>query len=195
MAIPLAYNLRNLVVRKTTTIMTALGIALTVAVLLAILALVNGLRIDAGVFRRSAAHAGGAQGLGFRTGQQFHPRPVSGLEIQAGIAAGADGQPLASLEVVTVSTWPASETRKAAISPCAACCRSGIEMRPDVHIVSGRWFDAGKPEVVVGKSDRRSDIPSARSARRCAFGRGDWDDRGRDGRRPAARRIARSGAT
>ena len=44
MAIPLAYNLRNLVVRKTTTLMTALGIALTVAVLLAILALVTGLR-------------------------------------------------------------------------------------------------------------------------------------------------------
>jgi putative ABC transport system permease protein len=44
MAIPLAYNLRNLVVRKTTTLMTALGIALTVAVLLSILALVDGLR-------------------------------------------------------------------------------------------------------------------------------------------------------
>src|SRR5260221_5463468 len=44
MAIPLAYNFRNLVVRKTTTLMAALGIALTVAVLLAILALVNGLR-------------------------------------------------------------------------------------------------------------------------------------------------------
>jgi hypothetical protein len=44
MAIPIAYNLRNLVVRKTTTIMTALGIALTVAVLLAVLALVDGLR-------------------------------------------------------------------------------------------------------------------------------------------------------
>ena len=41
MAVPIAYNLRNLVVRKTTTIMTALGIALTVAVLLSILALVN----------------------------------------------------------------------------------------------------------------------------------------------------------
>ena len=36
MAIPVAYNLRNLVVRYTTTIMTALGVALTVAVLLAI---------------------------------------------------------------------------------------------------------------------------------------------------------------
>ena len=44
MAIPVAYNLRNLIVRKTTTIMTALGVALTVAVLLAVLALVNGLR-------------------------------------------------------------------------------------------------------------------------------------------------------
>ena len=44
MAIPISYNIRNLTVRKTTTIMTALGIALTVAVLLAILALVDGLR-------------------------------------------------------------------------------------------------------------------------------------------------------
>jgi len=34
MAIPVSYNLRNLIVRKTTTIMTALGITLTVAVLL-----------------------------------------------------------------------------------------------------------------------------------------------------------------
>ena len=41
MAIPASYNLRNLVVRKTTTIMTALGIALTVAVLLSVLALVG----------------------------------------------------------------------------------------------------------------------------------------------------------
>ena len=44
MAIPISYNLRNLVVRKTTTIMTAAGIAMTVAVLLAVLGLVAGLR-------------------------------------------------------------------------------------------------------------------------------------------------------
>src|SRR5438552_1202387 len=44
MAIPIAYNFRNLVVRKTTTIMTALGIALTVAVVLAIMSMVQGLR-------------------------------------------------------------------------------------------------------------------------------------------------------
>ncbi len=44
MKIPFAYNLRNLVVRKTTTLMTVAGIALTVAVLVSSLALVEGLR-------------------------------------------------------------------------------------------------------------------------------------------------------
>ena len=44
MAIPITYNFRNLVVRKTTTLMSALGIALTVAVLLAMMALLTGLR-------------------------------------------------------------------------------------------------------------------------------------------------------
>ena len=44
MKIPISYNIRNLFARRTTTIMTALGIALTVAVLLSILALVEGLR-------------------------------------------------------------------------------------------------------------------------------------------------------
>jgi putative ABC transport system permease protein len=44
MALPFSYNLRNLRVRKTTTILTALGIALTVSVLLGILAMVAGLK-------------------------------------------------------------------------------------------------------------------------------------------------------
>ena len=44
MAIPISYNLRNLMVRKTTTVLTALGVGLTVAVLVAVLALVEGLR-------------------------------------------------------------------------------------------------------------------------------------------------------
>jgi putative ABC transport system permease protein len=44
MAIHIAYNLRNIFVLKTTTIMTALVIAMTVAVLLAVMALINGLQ-------------------------------------------------------------------------------------------------------------------------------------------------------
>lgn len=43
MAVPLSYNFRNLLVRKTTTWMTALGMALTVAVVLGILGMLAGL--------------------------------------------------------------------------------------------------------------------------------------------------------
>src|ERR1043166_8922474 len=43
MAIPLSYNLRNLAVRRTTTIMTAMGIALPVLILMAVFAMVDGL--------------------------------------------------------------------------------------------------------------------------------------------------------
>ena len=39
MKIPLSYNIRNLAVRRTTTLMTALGIGLTVAVLASAMAL------------------------------------------------------------------------------------------------------------------------------------------------------------
>src|ERR1700730_17077073 len=101
MAIPLTYNLRNLVVRKTTTIMTALGIALTVAVLLAILALVNGLR--------TALHSTGdprhvlvlRKGSDTELVSNFTREGYQAIKFKAGIARGKSGAPLASLEIVT----------------------------------------------------------------------------------------------
>src|SRR5712671_602283 len=102
MAVPITYNLRNLVVRKTTTLMTALGIALTVAVLLAVLALVNGLRT-------TLAASGDARHLMvMRKGStselvsNFVRGQFPDLKFKPGIALGRDGQPLASLEIVSV---------------------------------------------------------------------------------------------
>src|SRR5207302_9790846 len=105
MAIPLAYNLRNLVVRKTTTLMTALGIALTVAVLLSVLALVNGLQT---AFRssgnpqqilvmRKGANAELSSGV---TREVFQD-----LKSMDGIAR-LNNEPMASLEIVTVINLP-----------------------------------------------------------------------------------------
>src|SRR5256885_7635529 len=102
MAIPVAYNFRNLVVRKTTTLMTALGIALTVAVLLSILALVDGLRTTL------ASSGDPLQVLVLRKGSEselvslFTRAQFQDLKFKSGIAPGKDGQPLASLEVITV---------------------------------------------------------------------------------------------
>ena len=71
---------------------------------------------------------------------------------------------------------------------------AGIEMRRNVHLVSGRWFQPGQREVVVGKSVAER-YPEAQIGKKIHFGRGDWEIVGRDGRRTAARRTARSGAT
>src|SRR5271156_6671076 len=106
MAIPLAYNLRNLTVRKTTTLMTALGIALTVSVLVAVLALVSGLK--------SAFQASGNP-LNILVMRKGSTGEVSaGLTREAfedikafpGVARGADRLPQASLELVTVILLP-----------------------------------------------------------------------------------------
>ena len=41
-------------------------------------------------------------------------------------------------------------------------------------LAAGRWFDAGKREVVVGKSIAQR-FPAARMGQKLAFGRGDWE--------------------
>ena len=102
MAIPIAYNFRNLIVRKTTTIMTALGIALTVAVLLAILAMLHGLR-TALVSTGDPLHV-----LVLRKGanselvSNFTREAFQTLKQREGIAHDQSGNPMASLEMVTV---------------------------------------------------------------------------------------------
>src|SRR2546430_570622 len=98
MSIPLSYNLRNLVVRKTTTIMTALGIALTVAVLLAILSMAAGLRSTLSVSADPTHILIVRKGSDSELVSNFVRAQFQDLKFKPGIAAGADGQPLASLE-------------------------------------------------------------------------------------------------
>jgi len=173
MAIPLAYNLRNLVVRKTTTIMTALGIALTVAVLLAILALVNGLRTTLSVTGDPLHVLVLRKGSDSELVSLFTRTQFQDLKFKAGIATGRDGQPLASMEVVTVMILDRADNPDGTNLTVRGIPPAGIEMRRNVHISSGRWFQQGQREVVVGKAvaDR---FPEAHIGRNVHFGRGDW---------------------
>jgi putative ABC transport system permease protein len=174
MAIPVAYNLRNLVVRKTTTIMTALGIALTVAVLLAILALVNGLHTTL------ASTGDPLQVIVMRKGSEseivsnFTRTQFQDLKFKPGIAAGKDGQPLASLEVVSVINLSSSETGEGTNVTVRGLQPTGVEMRRGIVIASGRWYQQGHRELVVGKSVAER-YPEAQIGRKIKFGRGDWD--------------------
>ena len=173
MSIPLAYNLRNLVVRKTTTIMTALGIGLTVAVLLAILMMVNGLRstlassgdpLNVLVMR----HGSDSELVSNFTRTQFQD-----LKFKQGIAAGPDGQPLASLELVSILNLANVDNPQGNNLTVRGLLPVGQRLRPSVHLLRGRWFEPGKTEMVVGKSIAAR-YPDAQIGKKVAFGRSQW---------------------
>jgi putative ABC transport system permease protein len=172
MAIPISYNIRNLVVRKTTTIMTAVGIALTVAVLLAVLALVNGLR-DAFASTGDPLHVivmrkgGTAELTSLVTQQQFQV-----IKAFPGIAKAPDGQPLASLEVVSVTNLTSPESPLGMNVTLRGLPEIGIRLR-NVKLMQGRWFTAGRREVVVGKNVEKR-YPKAKLGQQLRFGKGDW---------------------
>src|SRR5229473_571845 len=174
MAIPLAYNFRNLIVRKTTTIMTALGIALTVAVLLAILALVNGLR--------TALSATGdpRHVLVLRKGSEaeltsnMERGAFQVIKFKPGIAQSKSGEPLASLEIVTVINLTSVDAPDGINVTLRGLTPEGVELREQLKLVAGRWFETGKREVVVGQSIVKR-FPGAQLGSKLRFGRGDWD--------------------
>jgi len=168
------YNLRNLVVRKTTTIMTALGIALTVAVLLAILALVNGLRSTLSVSGDPLHVLVLRKGSDSELVSVFLRSQFQDLKFKPGIATGRDGQPLASMEVVTIMILDNPDGSDGANLTVRGLAPAGIEMRRNIHLVRGRWFRQGQREVVVGKSVAEQ-YPAARIGRKVRFGRGDWE--------------------
>ncbi|HUA62025.1 MAG TPA: ABC transporter permease [Verrucomicrobiae bacterium] len=173
MAIPLAYNLRNLVVRKTTTLMTALGIALTVAVLLSILALVNGLKgaltASGDPLRIVVVRKGSTSELV----SNFVRAAFQDLKFKPGMATGSDGQPLASLEMITIVNLARENDSDVNVN-VRAMLPVGRELRPNVRIVQGRWFNPGQREMVVGRM-LAVQHDSAQVGKKIHFGRGDWD--------------------
>ena len=174
MAIPLAYNLRNLVVRKTTTIMTALGIALTVAVLLAIMGLVSGLRATLSASGDPLNVLALRKGSDSELVSNFTRAQFQDLKFKRGIATGRDGQPLASLEVVTVVNLANVDNPGGTNLSVRGLTQVGIEMRKGLHIESGRWFQQGRRELVVGKS-AAGRFPDAQIGKKIQLGRGDWE--------------------
>jgi ABC-type lipoprotein release transport system permease subunit len=173
-AIPLSYNLRNLVARRTTTIMTALGIGLTVAVLLSIFALVEGLRtalsttghpLNVMVLRKGST----AELNSTVTQETFRV-----LKVKPGIAKDAKGEPMASLEVVTVIVLESPEIPSGININLRGLTREGFALRgTEIRIAQGRMFEPGRREVVVGQGIANR-YPMARLGQTLHFGKGDW---------------------
>jgi putative ABC transport system permease protein len=152
MAIPISYNIRNLKLRKGLTIMTALGIALTVTTAVFLMALLAGLQkafVSSGdplnvlVMRKgsTAELSGGFDAALF---------PV--LKTLPGIATDSKGEPIASGEWVVVAVLPRKDRTGEVNVSVRGLMPAGLTLRPKAKLVEGRWFATGQREVVVGKS-------------------------------------------
>src|SRR5437588_12627150 len=153
MAVPISYNIRNLVLRKGATIMTALGIALTVATAIFILALLAGLRdafatsgnpLNVLVLRKGSNSELAAGGVDRDALQTIRDLP--------GIAKNNKGEPMVSGETILVVVLPRQDGTGSTNVTGRFLPTIGIEMRPEIKLAEGRWFTPGQREMVVSKS-------------------------------------------
>jgi putative ABC transport system permease protein len=173
MAIPISYNLRNLRLRKGLTIMTALGIALTVTTAIFLMALLSGLQ------RAFVSSGSPLNVLVLRKGSEaeltggFDRSLFPTLTTLPGIAKDSHGQPLASGELVVVIVLPRKDGTGEVNVTVRGMMPDGLEMRPSAKLVDGRWFQTGQREVVVSKSIRNR-FSHANIGDTMEFGKGSW---------------------
>ena len=149
MALPIKYNISNVLVRWRSTLATILGIALVVAVYVMVNALAVGLEKNSAntgdernlmIVRKGSTAESSSQ----VTLEQF--RTIQYLE---GVERDAAGKPLATADVLVLISLPRRELEGEANVLVRGVGAQGIALRPQVKLVSGRWFTPGKREVAV----------------------------------------------
>jgi putative ABC transport system permease protein len=173
MGVPITYNIRNLVERKATTLMTAVGIGLTVAVLVTALSLVAGLK---SVF---AGSGDARQVLVLRKGVDAELSSTVSTDAYQiirrlpGIATADNGEPMVSPEGLTVINLPSVDSPDGMNVTVRGLLPVGVAMR-SIEIQSGSMFKPGLRQVIVGDSIARR-YPGATIGKQIRFGKGLWD--------------------
>ena len=151
--IPLSYNVRSLLNRKTTTIATALGIGLVVFVLGAVLMLGNGLS--------KTLNATGREDNGFVLRKGSDGELSSTIDSQSvglilsapGVKKDDKGRPMGVGEVVVVILLERGDKPgQLANVTVRGTAEGSMVVRPEVKVVSGRAPQPGTDEVMVGSA-------------------------------------------
>src|SRR5262245_56461549 len=138
-AIPLKYNLRSVLRRRTGTLMAIVGVAATVAVFLSVMALWRGLEqvlVATGPPLNLVVIRAGSQ---VETNSSVERDKVQVLRYLPGIARDAGGQPMVSAEVQVLAFLPRRGGERAnvilrGVSP------AGLQLRSHVQLMEGRLF-------------------------------------------------------
>ena len=146
-----SYNLRSMIVRKGTAAMTAMGIAMVVAVFVMTMAIAQGFR---GALVASGSNENAIllrKGATSETVSAVLRPQLSLIEAQPQVARGADGHPLASPELVVIISLPRASDNKPANVPLRGVGPRAFEIRNTLKFVEGRRLAPGMREINVGK--------------------------------------------
>jgi len=146
-----SYNLRSMIVRKSTAAMTAGGIAMVVAVFVMTLAIAQG-------FRATLVASGSpANAIVLRKGATAEStsgvlRPdVPLVEALPQVARNAQVQPLSSPELVLAIAVPRQSDNQPANVPVRGVGPKAFEVRDSLRFTEGRRFAPGTRELNVGR--------------------------------------------
>src|SRR5438132_12211288 len=173
MAIPISYNVRNMKLRKGLTIMTALGIALTVTTAVFIMALLAGLDK---AFKTSGNPLNVLVLRKGSTSELTGPFPSDNFQVLKtlpGIAKDSHGDPLVSGEITVVIVLPRKDGSGEVNVTVRGMMQDGLELRPAIKLAQGRWFTPGQREVVVSKSINKR-LSNSKVGDALEFGKGAW---------------------
>ena len=151
MALPLSYNVRNVIVRWKVTLLALGGISLVVAVLIALTAMANG-------FSKALAATGSPdnaivtqRGSVSELSSGFGIEDASMIIVDPRVKRDAQGRPMASPEMVVVASLPKRDDGTEVQVTVRGVTPMAFNVRQNVRIVEGRAFTPGLYELVVGK--------------------------------------------
>ncbi|MDR3418587.1 MAG: ABC transporter permease [Nevskia sp.] len=147
-----AMNLRSIPQRVGTSWVIVIGIAVTVAVLVSVLAMVAG-------FSKTLANTGRPdRAIVLRGGSNAELNSTISRENTVtimdapGVKKDADAKPIASAEMVAVVALPQRRTGTAANVTVRGVGTKSPLLRPEIRIVAGRMFQPAVRELIVGRS-------------------------------------------
>lgn len=150
MAVPFAYNLRNLSARKLTTFFASGGIALVVLVFVSVLMLGEG-------FKRTVIGTGSASNaIVLRSGATSElvsaiPRDLAPIiKSQPEVVTDSEGKPIAAAEMIFIINIDRRGTDEPSNVVVRGVEPESMRMRP-VRITEGRMWRPGLSEVIAGK--------------------------------------------
>jgi putative ABC transport system permease protein len=171
-AIPVVYNLRSVRQRWTSAIVAVLGIAGTVGVFVAMLSLARGFKatlVSSGAADNAMVRRAGSTS---EMDSSVSLDQVKIMEDAPGVARGPNG-PLVTSEIVVIAPFPLRATGTDANVQIRGVSSRTLDVRRQVKLIQGRFFDPGVAELIVGHNAARtySGLTLGNSVK---FGGGTW---------------------